>query len=196
RGTVYLLLDHSTSMSDKGKMEGLVRGSLRLFVEARKREYTVGAIGFADRAHLLLRPSCDVEHFGSRLATLEPIGRTAMAQALHLATRQLRRRRGDKIILLVTDGMPDSREAALDAARLARTQGVTIIAIGIGRADEVFLAALTPKPELASKVELKQPYLSITRANSNNILPCLPLLLPHALPKADRTLSTPNSILE
>ena len=169
RGTVYLLLDHSTSMSDEGKMEGLVRGSVRLFVEAQKREYVVGAIGFASHAHLLSRPSRDVIGFGSRLATLEPVGRTAMAQALQLATRQLGRRRGDKIILLITDGMPDSREAALDAARLARAQGITIIAIGIGRADEAFLASLTPKPELAAKVELGQ--LEETMGNAAKVLP-------------------------
>ena len=153
RGTVYLLLDHSASMADKGKMEGLISGSLRLFVEARKHEYAVGAIGFANRAHLLSRASCDAAHFGSRLSTLEPHGRTAMAQALRLATRQLRRRRGDKVIMLVTDGMPDSREAVLDEARLARMQGITVIAVGTGHADEAFLAALTPKPELAVKVE-------------------------------------------
>ncbi|CAA9321158.1 MAG: hypothetical protein AVDCRST_MAG93-5749, partial [uncultured Chloroflexia bacterium] len=107
--------------------------------------------------------------FGSQLSTLEPVGRTAMAQALLLATRQLRRRRGDKTILLVTDGMPDSREAALDAARLARAQGITVIAIGIGRADEAFLAALTPKPELAVKVELRQ--LEETMGNAAKVLP-------------------------
>jgi Mg-chelatase subunit ChlD len=156
RGTVYLLLDHSASMSDKGKMEGLICGSLRLFAEARKREYAVGAIGFASRARLLSRASCDMVRFRSHLSTLEPGGRTAMAQALQLATRQLRRQRGDRVIMLVTDGMPDCREAALDAARLARMQGITVIAVGTGGADEAFLAALTPKPELAAKVDLGQ----------------------------------------
>jgi Mg-chelatase subunit ChlD len=156
RGTVYLLLDHSASMADKGKMEGLIRGSLRLFAEARRREYAVGAVGFADHAHLLLRASCDPRRLKAQLSTLKPDGRTAMAQALRLATRRLRGRRGDKVILLVTDGMPDSREAALDAARSARMQGITVIAIGTGGADEAFLAALTPKPELAAKVESAQ----------------------------------------
>ena len=156
RGSVYLLLDHSASMSDEGKMEGLIQGSLRLFVEARQREYKVGLIGFASRADLLLRASCDAARFKSQLLTLEPVGRTAMAQAVQLATRQLRRQPGDKTILLVTDGMPDDREATLHAARLARAQRITLIAIGVGYTDEAFLAALTPKPELAVKVEPEQ----------------------------------------
>ena len=85
-------------------------GALRLFAEARQREYKVGLIGFANRADLLLRASRDAARFKSQLLTLKPAGRTAMTQAIRLATRQLRRR-GDKIILLVTDGMPDDREA-------------------------------------------------------------------------------------
>ena len=137
-------------------MEGLFRGSLRLFSEARKREYAIGIIKFANRAELLLRASCDAARFEARLRTLEPFGRTAMAQAIRLGTRQLRRRRGDKTLLLVTDGMPDSREATLYAARLARAQGITLIAIGIGHTDEAFLEALTPKPEFAVKVEARQ----------------------------------------
>ena len=76
-----------------------------------------------------------------------------MAQAICLGTRLLGPQRGDKVILLVTDGMPDNREATLEAARLARARGVTLIAIGIDGADEAFLAALTPKLELAAKVE-------------------------------------------
>lgn len=156
RGTVYLLLDHSASMSDEGKMEGLVRGALRLFIEARQQEYKVGLIGFASRAEILMRASYNAARFKSQLLTLEPAGRTAMTQAIQLAMRQLTQQPGDRIILLVTDGMPDNREATLYAARLARAQGITLIAIGIGHTDEAFLAALTPMPELAAKVEPEQ----------------------------------------
>ncbi len=156
RGTVYLLLDTSASMSDSGKMAGLVRGSLHLFAEAQKRDYAVGIIRFANRAELLLRATCDAARFRARLGTLEPTGRTAMAHAIRLGMRQLQRRPGDKTLLLVTDGMPNSREATLNAARLARAEGIALIAIGIGHADEAFLAALTPKPEFAVKIETRQ----------------------------------------
>ena len=110
-------------MADPGKMAQLTRGALRLFTEARKREYAVGMVGFAHRAQLLLGATCDAARFEGQLKALEPYGRTAMAQALRLATRHLRRRRGDKVILLVTDGMPNSRAATLEAARLARGAG-------------------------------------------------------------------------
>ena len=169
RGTVYLLLDHSASMADPGKMAGLTRGALRLFTEARKRQYAVGIVGFAHRAQLLLGATCDAARFETQLKTLEPHGRTAMAQAIRLATRHLRRRRGDKVMLLVTDGMPNSRAATLEAARLARAEGITVVAIGIGHADEAFLASLTPKPELAVKVALGE--LEETLGDAAKVLP-------------------------
>lgn len=153
RGAVYLLLDTSASMADRGKMAGLLNGSLRLFAEARRQDLAVGVVEFASRTHLLLRASCDEPRFRTCLKALAPGGRTAMAPAIRLATRLLRGRRGEKTILLVTDGQPDDPAATLDAARLARAQGVTLIAIGTDGADEAFLAALTPKPELAVKVE-------------------------------------------
>lgn len=69
-----------------------------------------------------------------------------------MATQLLKRTAGERTILLMTDGMPNDREATLNVARLARAQGITLVAIGIGHADEGFLATLTLKPELAGKV--------------------------------------------
>lgn len=134
-------------------MAGLLNGSLRLFTEARRQDLAVGAVEFASRTRVLLRASCSEPRFRACLKTLTPGGRTAMAPAIRLATRLLQRQRGEKTILLVTDGQPDDPAATLDAARLARAAGVTLIAIGTDGADEAFLAALTPKPELAIKVE-------------------------------------------
>ena len=139
-------------MADPGKMAQLTRGALAAFYR--------GASTRVRRWDRRLRAACPASFrcnvrrgaVSKAAGTLEPYGRTAMAQAIRVATRQLRRRRGDKVILLVTDGMPNSRAATLDAAHLARAQGITVIAIGIGHADEAFLASLTPKPELAVKV--------------------------------------------
>ena len=43
-----------------------------------------------------------------------------MAAALRLASDRLRHRRGDRLVLLITDGMPDDARAALDADRRFR----------------------------------------------------------------------------
>jgi Ca-activated chloride channel family protein len=151
-GTVYLLLDHSASMGHDQKLLQVQRGAIRFFAEAWRRDYAVGTIGFAARARVLLGASRNFHRFQRSLRLLEADGHTAMASAIRKATMRLRWRRGERVMVLITDGMPNSREATLQAAAVARALGITLVAVGTGHADEDFLAALTPRPELASSV--------------------------------------------
>jgi Mg-chelatase subunit ChlD len=155
RGTVYLVLDHSTSMADPGKMDQLREGALRFFLEAIQRDHAVGAVAFAHGAQLVYGAGLDAHRFWQRLHGLRPYGRTAMSAGLRLALWRLRFRPGRKVLVLITDGMPDDREATLDAARLARARDVTLIPIGTGAADYAFLASLAGRPELARHVEAR-----------------------------------------
>jgi Mg-chelatase subunit ChlD len=151
-GTVYLCLDLSASMADPGKMQQLLKGSIRFFYEAWRRNYAIGVVGFSSKARVLTGATRDPYRFQKSITRLMPNGRTAMARGLRLAAGRLRLRRGRRVVLLITDGMPDSREAALDAAAAARAAGIRVIAVGTDRADEAFLNALTPRPELARVV--------------------------------------------
>lgn len=151
-GTVYLCLDLSASMADPGKMPELLKGSIAFFYRAWHADYAIGVIGFASSARVLTGATRNPHRFQRSLTGLEPNGRTAMARALRLASGRLRFRRGRRVIALITDGMPDSREATLDAAAAVRAAGIELVAVGTGAADEAFLQALTPRPELASVV--------------------------------------------
>ena len=168
-GTVYLLLDHSASMADGNKLRQVKRGALRFFGEAWLRSYAVGAISFSYRAVCLSGASRNFYRFQKSLVGLEPAGRTAMAGAIRLAVRRLRWRRGKRAIILITDGQPNSREATLRAAQVARAAGIELIAVGTDGADEAFLASLTPKPELAAWVEVEA--LEETIADAAQVLP-------------------------
>lgn len=152
RGVVYLVLDHSTSMADPGKMDAMRQGALRFFLEAVQREYAVGAVAFAGRADVVAGAGLDAHRFWRRLHALRAYGRTAMAAGLHAALRRLRFRRGRRVLVLITDGLPNDRARTMEAARLARARGVTLIPIGIGQADHAFLASLAGRPELARHV--------------------------------------------
>ena len=155
RGTVYLLLDQSTSMAYGGKMAQVRRGALRFFYEAHQRGYAVGIIGFSSGASCLLEANRDVYRFEKCLAGLHPDGRTAMASGLYLALRQQRFRRGSRAVILITDGQPNDKVATLRAARVVRAAGIELIAVGTSGADHAFLAALTPRPELAQWAEVE-----------------------------------------
>ena len=167
RGTVYLLLDHSTSMAYEGKLAQVKQGALRFFGEAWLRGYAVGAVGFSSTATCVMGASRDFHTFQKRLLPLRADGRTAMAAAIRLAAWRLRWRRGNRVIVLITDGQPNSREATLQAAATARAAGIELIAVGTSGADEAFLASLTPKPELVSWVaeaELSEGIAAAARA--------------------------------
>lgn len=153
RGTVYLVLDHSTSMADPGKMDQLRNGALRFFLEAVQRDYAVGAVAFAGAAQLISGAGLDAHRFWRKLHALRPYGRTAMAAGLRLGLFRLRFRMGRKVLILITDGVPDDRGATIEAARVARARGVTLIPIGTGNADHDFLASLAGRPELTMHVE-------------------------------------------
>lgn len=156
RGTVYLLLDCSASMASDGKLEQLKRGSLRFFAEAWQHDYAVGAIDFGTRAFCLTGATRNFYYFQKRIMSLGADGRTAMDSAIRLGTWRLRFKRGYRAMILITDGQPDYPEATLQAAIIARRLGIDLIAVGTSGADEVFLASLTPKPELASVVDARQ----------------------------------------
>lgn len=139
-------------MADPGKMPELLRGAIAFFYEAWRRGYAVGVICFSARARLLTGATRDPHRFQRSLADLVPNGRTAMAAALRLAAGRLRRRRGARVAVLITDGMPDDPRAAIDAAREARALGITVTAVGTGSADEAFLRAISMQVELAEVV--------------------------------------------
>ena len=120
-------------MADGNKLRQVKRGALRFFGEAWLRDYAVGAIAFSYRAVCLSGASRNFYRFQKSLVGLEPAGRTAMASAIRLAVRRLRWRRGNRAIILITDGQPNSREAALRAAQIARAAGIETDCRGDGR---------------------------------------------------------------
>ncbi len=58
-------------------------------------------------------------------------------------------------VVMVTDGMPDDRQAALAEAARARSLGVSLCSLGIGReaVDEAFLRDMTPLTLVIEKVD-------------------------------------------
>jgi uncharacterized protein YegL len=69
--------------------------------------------------------------------------------ALQAAHAHSINRRNKRTICLVTDGYPSNRLATLEAARLAKQDGIEIITIGVEGADEKFLKELSSREGLS-----------------------------------------------
>ena len=90
---------------------------------------------------------------------------THMAKAIDLATRLLKGMTGARVIVIVTDGMPNGTgdpNASLKAGYDAKRSGIDIIAIGTDDADKEFLKRLASRTELGVKVESKNLEKTIT----------------------------------
>lgn len=149
---VYLLLDCSGSMAEGNKVAQAKKGAIGFAEEAQRKEYSVGLIQFASHAEHVLEPQNELTSFTIKVEKLSANGSTNMAAAIQIAKNNLFDKAGEKVICIVTDGMPDDKKATLEAANEIRAQGVEIITIGTDDADKEFLEELATRKELSCKV--------------------------------------------
>jgi molecular chaperone DnaK len=147
---VLFAIDVSGSMTEKGKIDHAREGVLsnaRELLKTPGGSVQVGIVTFGSRAEVLCRPSTDFAEVQGAVAKLTISGSTAMAEGLALALSLIAEAPAhvSRTIVLVSDGMPDEPEEALAAAARARTQGVRLCQIGVGRegVDESFLRKLS-----------------------------------------------------
>lgn len=149
---VFMLVDTSSSMGAASKLTGAVQGAVAFLDDAISRGFDVGIIEFATDAKIILDLQGKSETHHQALARLKVGGTTNLAAAISLAEEKLSGVRRERIICIVTDGVPDNREDALGSAQSAKMRAIDIMAIGTDDADEAFLARLVSRRELARKV--------------------------------------------
>lgn len=155
-GSVYLLVDCSGSMDIEEKIEQAKSGALNFAIDAIDNNYKVGLIEFNYDAYELCEPSRDIELLEHKINLLIALGDTNMASAIFLANSKLtmenERKRGRLVMVIITDGKPNSESAALNQADCAKSNNIDIITIGTDDADEDFLSKLASKSELVKMV--------------------------------------------
>jgi Mg-chelatase subunit ChlD len=148
---VYLLLDTSGSMEGQ-KLAQAKKGAINFAEDARGKGYAVGVITFSTTATHLCEPQQDISTLNQYLERIDAGGSTNMTDAILLALQKMGDRGVYRTIVIVTDGMPDSQEIALEVAQEAKASGIDILTIGTDDADRDFLAKLASKTELSVKV--------------------------------------------
>lgn len=161
RGLVYLLIDCSTSMYGE-KIEQAKRGSLGFAQDALKKGYSVGLIKFSYDSEHILEPSVDLGALSGSVERLLAEGSTNMAAAINDAIIRLRDGLGERVICVVTDGMPNDGQLTLNIAREAKSLSIDIMTIGTDDANLSFLEQLATRKELSVKVERLQLQQAIT----------------------------------
>ena len=155
-GFVYLVVDCSGSMEEGNKLNQAKKGITNFAREARNKGYLTGLIKFESSAPHLCEPVRDVSVLENEVERINIGGSTNMADAIHIATERLKAKKGPRVIIIATDGMPDSREKALYEAERAKKVGIDIITIGTDDADKDFLRKLASRTNLGIKVSREQ----------------------------------------
>jgi VWFA-related protein len=130
--TTVLAIDISGSMAEHGKMDA-AKQAARVFLERLDPRSPCGLILFDHKLRVQERPTADRERLRRLIDDAEPSGGTAYLDATAEAVNMLRRVKGRKAVLLLTDGVDlNSRRSQQEVIRQARAADVPIYTIGVG----------------------------------------------------------------
>lgn len=154
-GFVYLVVDCSGSMREGNKLDQAKKGSLSFAKEAKAKGYSVGLIQFHSYTNHLCEPVQEIPILAQHIERMELGGTTHMAEAIDLAYQKLKGKERNRVMVVVTDGMPNGPgdpEASIKAGERAKKDRIDIITIGTDDADQEFLKKLASATELNIKV--------------------------------------------
>jgi Mg-chelatase subunit ChlD len=132
---MMMVLDTSMSLRDTDPDNYRGAAAIGLIESlSPKSDINIGIVGFSDRATLLQPLSGDRNRISEAVAGLKRAGGTNLADGIRTALAELTtngRQDASRVIMLFTDGM-SNEEAARQAAREARDQGVAVQTLLLG----------------------------------------------------------------
>lgn len=149
----YVLIDTSGSMrgekikaAQKACSE-LVNNTLDLSV------HRLGIITFGDAIKLMSGLTKNKQELQLAIDRIDVFGMTFMDKAIDKADEMFKNNNNKKAIIIVTDGLPNSKSATTKAAERIRKNDVSIATIGVKGADMKYLSELSQNDELNFKVD-------------------------------------------
>jgi len=162
-GLAYLLIDSSGSMSGD-KLNQAKKGGIRFTENALSQNYSIGIIKFDSNAVDICKPQKDFKNIKDAVRSIETEGSTDLTAALEIAFSAFAKANGNRVIVVLTDGVPDDADTALAVGEKAKACGIDIICIGTDDADQDFLSRLASQKGFGLKVPSSQFEKSISSA--------------------------------
>jgi molecular chaperone DnaK len=154
---LYMAFDLSGSMDGRPLAEAIQAAS-SFVSQCDITNTSIGVIEFSDKNLTTVKASQNVALVSRGIKKLS-IGRTGygnMAHPFDEIFRHLKRAKGLKYGLILTDGVWSSQKDAIKAARRCHEAGIEIIAIGFGSADRDFLRQISSREELSFFTDLNE----------------------------------------
>lgn len=160
---VILAVDLSGSMS--GNPVAKAQDAMKGFVKKLNPEFTkIGLLAFADRTKMVVKPTNDFMKVirGVESIDVGDVGICNRAEPFTDAFDELKISRFDKnkdkirYLVVLTDGVWDNPHSAVRKAKRCHSEGIEVMALGFGGADERFLKQIASTDEFASLTNLSE----------------------------------------
>lgn len=149
-----LLIDTSGSMRGR-ELEQAKYASIKLIKEMIDLDtHRLAVVGFGDKVSVMNSLSHNSNELVLSVDKLEAFGGTYMGNAIHTGKDILSKSRNKKVIMIVTDGSPNSKSHTSKAAEKAIKEGIDIITIAVGNgADKNYLSTLVNDKKYAFSID-------------------------------------------
>jgi Ca-activated chloride channel homolog len=146
--SIVLLMDTSDSMNQNNRISEVKSAALD-FVKSRDlAKDRLAVVSFGQTINTVAPLTADPNNLNNAIGGLIAAGGTPMAEGIETATNNLQSIQDNRHILLFTDGIPNNPFPTVIAAKSARSQKITLIAVATADADVNYLAQLTGDPRL------------------------------------------------
>ena len=160
---VILAVDLSGSMT--GDPVARAQAAMKGFVEELDSEFTkIGLLAFADRTKMVVEPTNDFKEVIRGINDIEvvDVGICNRAEPFTDTFNELKISRFDKkvekirYLVVLTDGVWNNPAVAIREAKKCHKEGIEVMALGFGGADEHFLKQIASTDEFASLTNLSE----------------------------------------
>ncbi len=166
--SVIIAVDLSGSMYGQPLAEAQ-KAAKRFVTELDLSHVSLGLIVFADMVHVTQDICQNARKLNKGIEKWSQLMRTGVvgggncAEPFSETLKILKHLEDPRFLIVLTDGMWNDQNRAIEKARKCRDEGIEIIAIGFGKADRKFLKAIATSDESALFTDLNQLVGSFSR---------------------------------
>jgi VWFA-related protein len=136
--TVVLVVDHSGSMQQEGRM-GSLRRAVAAFLEQQPPGSRLAVVAFSGEVEKACDFTDDYAEVQAAVDELAPGGPTRFYDAVRRAVVMLANQEGRRAVVAMTDGMDTASQAAdlASVAKLAKEAGLPVHTVGVGSEEQI-----------------------------------------------------------
>lgn len=173
QSAICLCIDTSGSMNQNGRMLEVISSANKFVDRQDFKSVEIGLVEFDTKAQVksnLTRSGADLHY---QINKLQPGGATSMGLGIDESIKVLDNFKGEKFILLFTDGVPTDGNRSITASQFAASKNIKLICVGTGDSEKPFLERLASNPSMVfftNSGQFEQAFLQAEKIIQNQQL--------------------------